>query len=580
MDYKDVIEKVFNDDFDRVNSYRYQDIINYLNNVNDSFTLETYFISMDDVLNKLNNNDYFVDLNMYASNSTLKCPFPFKKVIKLIRDNLNRSITKLNIPEAIIENDISWLKEFKNLSELTISSINFLNKENLDYIVNNTSIKKLIFEDYSISIPEIDGLILIDNGEKNIGYYNGLELENTITKKNKNSVSVTANTFDFKYMDSVLKCKIDDINLIEIDGNKEEFKIMFDGKDVTIEVSSKNMDISKDFVLFFKNKGYNVKEVTINMELPGKNILDKEKIKYLDYDYEELDKLSTEVDLSVKFSVIDKSSYEDYRGLVESMKYYKEVITDYDLSPVERLTFAYDLVKSFSYKESPNEKNESRNPYKIIRSGYIVCAGYTAMLEEIMSNIDDKVRVSDFGVTCYKDDGTYEHHSRAMARIDDDKYNIHGFYIMDPTWDSYKKNGKDVLKEDYNALDLYRYFLVPISEYNRVFPNDSNVRIFDFKYRNLNNELVNNEFFNKEHNDFEFSQEITKIYAKDTSKEEILKSINSPKIEFNTLMEIIKNTRLAEGYNNEQVKEEMEKIKRIYTRFYPEIDSVSESIKR
>lgn len=316
------------------------------------------------------------------------------------------------------------------------------------------------------------------------------------------------------------------------------------------------------------------------MELPGKNILDKEKIKYLDYDYEGLDKLSKEVDLSVKFSVIDVSSYEDYRGLVESMKYYKKVITDYDLSPVERLTFAYDLVKSFSYKESPNEKNESRNPYKIIRSGYIVCAGYTAMLEEIMSNIDDKVSVSDFGVTCYNDDGTYEHHSRAMARIDDDKYNIHGLYIMDPTWDSYKKNGKDVLKEDYNALDLYRYFLVPISEYNRVFPNDSSVGVFDFKYRNLNNELVNNEFFNKEHNDFEFSQEITKIYGEDTSKEEILKSINSPKIEFNTLMEIIKNTRLAEGYNNEQVKEEMEKIKRIYARFYPEIDSVNESIKR
>lgn len=33
MDYKDVIEKAFNDDFDKVNSYRYQDIINYLNTV-------------------------------------------------------------------------------------------------------------------------------------------------------------------------------------------------------------------------------------------------------------------------------------------------------------------------------------------------------------------------------------------------------------------------------------------------------------------------------------------------------------------------------------------------------------------
>ena len=66
MDYKNVIEKVFSDDFDNVNSYRYQDIINYLNTVNDSFTLETYFISMDDLLKKLENKDYFVDLNMYA----------------------------------------------------------------------------------------------------------------------------------------------------------------------------------------------------------------------------------------------------------------------------------------------------------------------------------------------------------------------------------------------------------------------------------------------------------------------------------------------------------------------------------
>ena len=76
MEYKDVIEKVFNDDFDKVNSYRYQDIINYLNTVNDSFTLETYFISMDDVLNKLNNND-----------------------IKMIRNIKNNSKDKNNVRE-------------------------------------------------------------------------------------------------------------------------------------------------------------------------------------------------------------------------------------------------------------------------------------------------------------------------------------------------------------------------------------------------------------------------------------------------------------------------------------------------
>ena len=69
------------------------------------------------------------------------------------------------------------------------------------------------------------------------------------------------------------------------------------------------------------------------------------------------------------------------------------------------------------------------------------------------------------------------------------------------------------------------------------------------------------------------------MYGKDADKKEILNSINSPKIDFNTLMEIVKNTRLAEGYNSEQVKEEMEKIKRIYTRFYPEIDHATGSMK-
>ena len=166
-----------------------------------------------------------------------------------------------------------------------------------------------------------------------------------------------------------------------------------------------------------------------------------------------------------------------------------------------------------------------------------------------------------------------------MAKIDDDKYNIHGFYVLDPTWDNYKVNGKEVLKEDYNALDLYRYFLVPVSEYKKVFPNDSSVGVFDYEHRNLNDELVNNDFFNKEYSDFEFSSEIIDMYGKDADKKEILNSINSPKIDFNTLMEIVKNTRLAEGYNSEQVKEEMEKIKRIYTRFYPEIDHATGSMK-
>lgn len=148
IDMNDTINEVFSLDFDKVNSYRFDDISNYLRSVKDSFKLETYFITMDDLLAKLENEEYFVDLNVYLNGDTLKTAFPFDDVVKLIKENLNRDITKLSIPEIIIENDISWLEEFKNLSELTISSYNFLSKEKLDYLINNTNIKKLTFKDY------------------------------------------------------------------------------------------------------------------------------------------------------------------------------------------------------------------------------------------------------------------------------------------------------------------------------------------------------------------------------------------------------------------------------------------------
>ena len=78
-------------------------------------------------------------------------------------------------------------------------------------------------------------------------------------------------------MNSVLKCKSDTNNSIEINGENEKINIMFEGNDVSIEVASKNINITKDLVLFFKDKGYNVKETTIDMNLPGKSILDYEK---------------------------------------------------------------------------------------------------------------------------------------------------------------------------------------------------------------------------------------------------------------------------------------------------------------
>ena len=43
------------------------------------------------------------------------------------------------------------------------------------------------------------------------------------------------------------------------------------------------------------------------------------------------------------------------------------------------------------------------------------------------------------GVTCLSPDVEDVGHARNFVRIDDDKYNIHGLYAMDITWDSDKE---------------------------------------------------------------------------------------------------------------------------------------------
>lgn len=94
--------------------------------------------------------------------------------------------------------------------------------------------------------------------------------------------------------------------------------------------------------------------------------------------------------------------WENFRGLVESMKWYREIINEYPLSPVEKLAFAYDILKTFEYNESSIDTSESRHPDLIINTGHIVCSGYTNMLKEIFRDLDPNVLVGSFGVTCYK----------------------------------------------------------------------------------------------------------------------------------------------------------------------------------
>lgn len=273
------------------------------------------------------------------------------------------------------------------------------------------------------------------------------------------------------------------------------------------------------------------------------------------------------------------------------MKWYRTIIKDYPLSPVEKLVFAYDILKTFKYNETQNNDSmESREPYKIIKTGHIVCAGYTAMLEEIFRELDDNIKIDNFGVTCYEDDDetVLGEHSRTIAIIDDKKYDIKGAYALDATWDSFKEEGKEKIDSDYTALDLYRYFMIPFSNYKKVFEHDSDIGFFkgelEYLNTNLTDENINSaikKVETKEEGNLSFtrkepifSYQITGL-LKDKSKREILEQFRAKPIPPNVMMQIIRNVRLAEGYTQEQIDTEMEKVTRIYDNTHTEVDSLT-----
>ena len=122
-----------------------------------------------------------------------------------------------------------------------------------------------------------------------------------------------------------------------------------------------------------------------------------------------------------------------------------EPIKNSNLSPFEKYLAIYNLVKQFKkYNENSSNKKESRLLKYILDNEYIVCVGFSDLLTVLLDKvgipvinaviaIDDSYK-SGFTMDCIPTKLTA--HQRNIVKIDDDKYNIHGIYIADATWDN------------------------------------------------------------------------------------------------------------------------------------------------
>lgn len=587
MNIDEIIENVLGEEFESTNKDTYENIITFLRNLNDKFILIEDEISLDDLGRVLDENEK-IDLSISYDENTLKTIYVFKELNDLIINNLPRSIKSMTIPVDFVSNNLEALKEFKSLEEISFNSYRFLTSEELKFLSENTSIKRINFGGYIFNTENYKGSIFISTSGGNKILFDDIVINNDNENSNikENTLEVKSiNNFSIEDLDKVFPYIKSDINKIKIKSNTGEYSIDISGKDISIEVTDPDMNISAYLFNYFKNKGYNVNDVCFCLTDFMRNPVVKD---YTDFDYSLLDSLSTLVNLKVNYEGNTKtSSYDDFKGLVMSMKWYRSLLNDYDLSPVEKLAFGYDIMKTFEYKEATNEDVfESREPYKIIKTGNIVCVGYTNMLAAILKGTEG-ISFTDFSVSCYKeDDKTLSgYHSRGLVKVDDDKYDIHGVYVVDPTWDSYKKNGNKRLGNDYTAIDLYTYFLISPEDYKKVFPHDSVPNFFkkDYEYLNLNmnnldsyNELSDKDFTDKDLFTFNFKE----LFDSSVSNESKLKYLRGRKVNKSTIMEIIKNTRLAEGFSKENVDKEMDKILEYYNKLSNlEIDSLTGKIK-
>ena len=235
---------------------------------------------------------------------------------------------------------------------------------------------------------------------------------------------------------------------------------------------------------------------------------------------------------------------DEFITMRATIDYYKQIVLDQDLSPLEQVTYVYDLIKSFQYEENSNDKFVTRSIHSIIKSGKIVCVGYATFIAQILSEL---------GLNCYllsvEKKENHQGHERLIIRIKDEKYNVDQPFAFDPTFDSaknivlckdssgnlcYRSNSSPTKEDDtpikyYDNTCLYNYFLIPLTSYGAMFPDEV--------IKTSKQYLTNEENMTQE-------------------QKEKLQSLNiKAQKDIIMFIKLLYNVKIAEGYNSDNIVE-------------------------
>lgn len=246
---------------------------------------------------------------------------------------------------------------------------------------------------------------------------------------------------------------------------KSELDIQFDL--AQLEDDDRHYNESKRIWDYFENNFDNIYEAIdyIVLDIDGDDfdfienhpiLKDKKSVICYNIDITNFDLVDS---LSNKFKeysniYVSMQGNTEYVNLKDCFKIMNEIkskadfVKSLNLSPLESIMVAYDLVRDRVYtKEKDENWMNSRDLKNVLFGNEIVCVGYSRILACILDHLgieNNLVHLSDTN----RESG----HLRNSVYVEDPKYNVNGFYYLDATWDSKRKDSDSFLYK-------YLYFL-------------------------------------------------------------------------------------------------------------------------
>lgn len=553
----------------------------------DTLRIDIRDYDIDDIIKKTKNRDYLTDEYLVYLEDGIRILTPTKEFFLMIKDQIPRTLTELTIPGDMLDN-LDFLTEFPNLEKLNFSDNTQLTAEQIIFLREKTSIREITTKSYN----GYDSDVLGKEGFVSINYpikvcnYDGLMVSSNYNKGKKHQnarLTATVNSYykdleklqdTYEYISPFIESiahitlkegsPVNDNSPVEVDINQTE-------DNISAEVTIPTNDPKKLIVIFNAiDKKVPVKKVT--MECSNQTHEDMHYLKAIDR------KCALEIDYGSSL----KTTYEEYQNMRGAIDWYKEVISQENLSPLEIITYAYDIMKTFKYLEDEDDKERSRYIPAIVTDGKIVCVGYSTFFQQLLQEFG--IKTEKLSVSTPDQNNQMAGHARNIVRVDDDKYNIHGIYVFDATWDSVKQGlskveteegkqaitqapqDKDEILDTYDALTLYRHFLVPLSEYETRYPKDTLPPIYKSYKDDTIDDTLNyikeskKTYLSKpESVDYSTKSSLENLFEEDEGTLTIEKYIEASRPSLETFKQVITTVRKAQGYTPEQATSQVEK---------------------